>query len=179
MNYRLSKSRKKRPVPEGWAGTEDVSSGQQLQSLDSSAPDSSSLAVGPGLTAVSGKGGDVAVYSHDGDKIQLVHSFNIGSPIMETVYAEPNLVFGTSKGEVKIYTTAGVQLASFSEHAGAVTGLALHPGGVILVSVGLDKSFAYYDVTAFRTVLRRYTDSCKLTSSFFFMCPATRCSNSR
>lgn len=115
------------------------------------------------MSVVSGGGGDVAVYSHNGDKIQLVRSFNIGSPITETVYAEPNIVFGTSKGEVKIYTTAGVELASFSEHAGAVTGLALHPGGVILLSVGADKSFAYYDVKAFRTVFRKYTASCKLT----------------
>ncbi|KAH8902966.1 Prp19-domain-containing protein [Coniochaeta sp. PMI_546] len=163
---KLSKSRKKRPVPDGWASTEDVSSAQQIQDTDSAAPDSTSLAVGHELSVVSGKGGDVAVYSHDGDKIQLVRSFNIGSPITETVYAEPNIVFGTSKGEVKIYTTAGVELASFSEHAGAVTGLALHPGGVILLSVGADKSFAYYDVKAFRTVFRKYTASSLSTCAF-------------
>ncbi|OIW34196.1 Prp19-domain-containing protein [Coniochaeta ligniaria NRRL 30616] len=160
---KLSKSRKKRPVPEGWAGTDDVSSGEQIQKADSSAPGSISLAVGDELTAISGKGGDVAVYSRDGEE---VHSFNVGSPITELVYAEPNIVCGTSKGEVKIYTTAGAELASFSEHAGAVTGLALHPGGVILLSVGSDKSFVYYDVKTLRTVFRRWTSSSLTTCAF-------------
>jgi pre-mRNA-processing factor 19 len=112
--------------------------------------------------AIGGKGGDVAIYSNDAQK-QLLHSFNADSPITQLICADDNIVVGTAKGEVKIYTPQGSELASFSEHAGPVTGLALHPGSTILISVGSDKSFTYYDINALRTVFRRYTGSGKLS----------------
>jgi pre-mRNA-processing factor 19 len=58
--------------------------------------------------------------------------------------------------------SSGSEVASFSDHAGPVTGLALHPGGLILASVGSDKSFVFYDLSALRTVFRSFTDSRKL-----------------
>lgn len=155
-------------MPEGWASAEDISSAQQIQKTDSSVSGSSSLAVSPEFTAIGGKGGDVAVYSNAAEK-ELVHSFNVGSAITQLIFADENIVLGTAKGEVKIYTTQGSELASFSEHAGPVTGLARHPGSTILLSVGADKSFIFYDMDALRTVFRRYTTSCKLFLSHKFL----------
>lgn len=92
-----------------------------------------------------------------------MHSFNAGSDITQLIFADENIVLGTAKGEVKIYTPQGSELASFSEHAGPVTGLALHPSSTILLSVGTDKSFIFYDINALRTVFRRFTGSCRLS----------------
>jgi hypothetical protein len=54
---------------------------------------------------------------------------------------------------------AGQSVASFTNHAGAATGLALHPCGDLLVSVGVDKSFVYYDLEKLTVISQVYTDS--------------------
>lgn len=55
----------------------------------------------------------------------------------------------------------GQAVASFTSHAGAATGLALHPCGDLLLSVGVDKSFVYYDLSSMTVVSQVYTDSGK------------------
>ena len=55
----------------------------------------------------------------------------------------------------------GVEVSSFSGHAGAVTALALHPSGDILASVGVDKNYTFYDLTSSVQVLQISTDSRK------------------
>lgn len=62
----------------------------------------------------------------------------------------------TSSGTVKVF---GDGEATFTSHAGSANGLALHPGGGILASVGVDKSFVLYDLEAGKAVTQIYTDS--------------------
>ncbi|KAB5518067.1 WD40-repeat-containing domain protein [Coniochaeta sp. 2T2.1] len=163
---KLSKSRKKRPAPEGWATAEDVSSAQQTYNSDSLVPESTSLATDDTWTAIGGRGGDVAVLSSEGDALKLAQSFNIGSPVTTTIVSEGSVIAGTAKGEVKVYTTQGAAKASFSEHAGPVTGVASHPSKQLLVSVGSDKSFVFYDIQNSRTLYRKFTDSSLTTVAF-------------
>jgi pre-mRNA-processing factor 19 len=48
---------------------------------------------------------------------------------------------------------------TFTSHAGSANGLALHPSGDILASVGVDKSFVFYDLPGGKPVTQVYTDS--------------------
>lgn len=48
---------------------------------------------------------------------------------------------------------------TFTSHAGSANGLALHPSGDILASVGVDKSFVFYDLVGGSSVTQVYTDS--------------------
>ncbi len=154
---RLTKGRKKRPVPEGWATVDEISNFEQTAFNALSVPDASSLALENDYAAVSGLKGNVGIYSIEADKLE--RSLDLQEPITDTIWTGARIIFSTYNAHVKIYES-GAEVKSFTEHAGAVTGLALHPGGDIFASVGADKSFVFYDLTALKRVLRIYTDSC-------------------
>lgn len=86
----------------------------------------------------------------------------VGSPITDAIWAGSKTIVGTSDGAVKVFEN-GVEMSSFSGHAGQVTALALHPSGDILASVGVDKSYIIYDLTSNTQALQITTDSCKTT----------------
>lgn len=81
-------------------------------------------------------------------------------------------VVATSSGVIKIFNS-GEEHASFTEHAGAVTGLSLHPCGSILGSVSVDKSFAFYDLESMRLAARVYTNSRECRRFVFSTCTLT------
>ena len=111
------------------------------------------------LALLGGKDGSAGVFSIS--QSLLVQEFSAGSSVTETLWAGSKAVVGTSAGTVKVFEN-GTESASFSGHAGEVTGLALHAGGEILASVGVDKSYIFYDLTTSTQVLQVYTDSGKL-----------------
>lgn len=78
-------------------------------------------------------------------------------------------VIAKSTGEVAVVDN-GQAVASFTSHAGAATGLALHPCGDLLVSVGVDKSFVYYDLAKMTVISQVYTDSGMLFKVQHQMC---------
>lgn len=88
----------------------------------------------------------------------MERSLDIGEPVTCTVWTGSKVILGTSKGSVKVLDS-GSEVASFHVHAGAVTGLTVHPGGRILASVGVDKSFVFYDLETLQQVSRGYTDA--------------------
>ena len=107
--------------------------------------------------------GDVAIFSiASGTKER---DLKINEPITDTVWSGSKIMFSTSKGSVKVIEN-GSEVASFSEHAGAATALSLHPGGNLLASVGTDKTFVFYDLTALKRATRVYS-SAPLTACAF------------
>ena len=89
----------------------------------------------------------------------VVHELEVGSgTVTDAVWAGDRAVFATSAGNVKIFDR-GSEIASFSGHAGRVTALALHPSGDILASVGVDKTYIFYDLTTSTQALQIATDS--------------------
>ena len=84
----------------------------------------------------------------------------MGSSVTDSLWAGNRTVTGTSAGDVKIFED-GNELASFSWHAGEVTGLALHASGDILASVGVDKSYILYDLVSSAKLLQIFTNSGK------------------
>lgn len=86
----------------------------------------------------------------DGSSVNAVVAYTQGVKTLSIV--------AKSTGEVSVLDN-GEAVASFTSHAGAVTGLSLHPCGDLLLSVGVDKSFVYYDLAGMAVVSQVYTDS--------------------
>lgn len=84
----------------------------------------------------------------------------VGTTITDAIWAGNKAIVGTSAGTVKAFEN-GVETSSFSGHAGEVTALALHPSGDIFASVGMDKSYIFYDLMSYTQALQITTDSCK------------------
>ena len=96
----------------------------------------------------------------------MIQEFSVGSSVTDSSWAGNRTVTGTSAGTVKIFED-GNELASFSGHAGEVTGLALHASGDILASVGVDKSYILYDLISSAKLLQIFTNSGKPTVDSF------------
>lgn len=153
---RLSKSRKKRPIPEGWTAAQDVAAFQIGTSNALPVPQTTTLTVQGAYAAIAGLEGNVAIYSVEADKLE--RSLSIEEPVTGATWAGAKVIFATAKGSVKIFDS-GKEVASFSDHAGPVTGLSVHPSNDILASVGSDKSFVFYDLINLQRVTRVYTNS--------------------
>lgn len=145
-------------MPEGWVSADEIAAFDKVASEDSPVQQASSIGLEGDYAAISGLQGDVAIFSVEAAKVE--RSLKVNEPITDTLWTGSRVIFATSKGSVKIYEN-GSEIASFSEHAGPATGLALHPCGDLLASVGSDKSFVLYDLSTLKRVSRVYTDSCK------------------
>lgn len=155
---KLSKSRKKRPVPEGWATAEDVSTFAISTESASNVEQPTTLSVEEDYAAVGGLGGHVAIYSIEANKVE--RSMQVSEPVTDSIWKGSRVVFATAKGSVKVFEN-GSEVVSFSDHAGPATALAMHPSGDILASVGSDKSFVFYDLVALKRATRVFSNSCK------------------
>jgi len=162
-SIRLSKTRRKRTVPEDWATRETLQSFTPLHSPKSALVGARTFALNPSgdLALLGGSDGKAGVFSIEAG--QIVQQFEAGSPITDALWVGSKAVLGTSAGAVKVFEN-GMEVSSFSGHAGEVTALALHPSGEILASVGPDKSYIFYDLTASVQALRVSTDSGKITN---------------
>ena len=154
---RLSKTRRKRAVPEGWPTLHDV----EGYGVGSTSPH-----LFPGATCLALDGEGQLVLSGDSQGIvgawslvknQVRESFNVGdnSAITGAAWYGSKTVVSTSSGTVRV----GENEHTFTCHAGSVNGLALHPCGDILASVGVDRSFVFYDLAGGSPVTQVYTDS--------------------
>ncbi|KAM0281814.1 hypothetical protein ACHAQH_003303 [Verticillium albo-atrum] len=159
----LSKSRKKRPVPEGWATSEELAAFQTTASTTLPVPHTSSLALEGDYAAIAGPEGNAAIYSIDSDKLE--RHVQVGQPITDTVWTGSKLIFSTTQGTVKIFES-GSEVASLAENSGAVTALGLHPLGDLLAFVGQDKSIVFYDLSTMSRVSRTYCDTALTCCAF-------------
>lgn len=159
---RLSKTRKKRTVPQGWATADDVASFAVSTTNSLPVSQATTVSVSEGYAAVGGLQGDIAIYSIDSDTVE--RSLQINEPVTKSIWDGTRVYFATSKGSVKVFEN-GSEIASFSDHAGPVTGLSIHPSKEILASIGSDKSFIFYDLVNLRRVRRVFTNSGKFIAA--------------
>ncbi|KAI0127302.1 WD40-repeat-containing domain protein [Xylariales sp. AK1849] len=160
---KLSKSRKRRPVPAGWATTDHVSTFSVATESSTSIDQATTLSLNEGYAAVGGLQGHVAIYSIEADEVE--RSLQVNEPVTDSIWDGAKVIFSTAKGSVKVIES-GSEVASFTDHAGPATGLAIHPSRDILASVGSDKSFVFYDLAKLKRVTRVYTDSSFTTCAF-------------
>ncbi|KAL2075670.1 hypothetical protein VTL71DRAFT_613 [Oculimacula yallundae] len=153
---KLSKSRRKRPVPDNWVDAETIEKFGVASASKELYPGASSLALNEAgeLVIFGGSDGLAGVYSIAEEKVQ--QSFKAGSAVTDAVWYGNQPIVATAAGAVKVF---GQTETTFTSHAGSANGLALHPSGDILASVGVDKSFVFYDLVAGKAVTQIYTDS--------------------
>ena len=157
---RLSKTRRKRPVPEDWATTEDLEAFAPVQSTESQCSDVHSIAMDSSedLALFGGKGNFTSVYSIS--KKTILKQFETANgAVTDAAWAGSDAITSTSTGHIEIWDDAGSRIGEFQEHSGAATALALHPSGDIAASVGADKRIVFYDLAQSTTALKIYTDS--------------------
>ncbi|KAF2966705.1 hypothetical protein GQX73_g6877 [Xylaria multiplex] len=160
---RLSKSRKKRPVPEEWTTPDDITTFAVEASNSLPVAKPTTLASEGGYGAIGGLEGEVAIYSVEADKLE--RSFTVGEPVTDSIWEGPKIFFSTAKGSVKVFES-GSEIASFTDHSGPATGLAMHPSKAILASVGADKSFVFYDIENLQRATRVYTNAALTACAF-------------
>lgn len=160
--YSLSKSRKKRPVPEGWVSANEVSAFEPTTINSLPVPQATSLDLEGSYAVAGGLNGEAAIYSIDADNVE--RTVPVNEPVTDTLWAGSKVFFATSQGNIKVYE-AGNEIGTLSEHAGAASGLSLHPSGELLASVGTDKSIVFYQLETMKRVSRAYADACKLDLS--------------
>ncbi|KAL3474133.1 hypothetical protein BJX99DRAFT_232234 [Aspergillus californicus] len=161
----LSKSRRKRPVPEGWATSEAISTYKPAQSTDPIYPGGKTLSVNPAgdSALIETAEGVVGVYSLS--QKQVIHSLQTNGPVTGAIWAGEKAVIASSTGTVKVFES-GQETASFNSHAGAATDLALHPTGDIVASVGVDKSYVLYDLTTNSVIVQNFSDASLISAQF-------------
>lgn len=120
-----------------------------------------SLAVNATCDAVllGGREGKIGVYSIS--QHTVTEELNVGpARVTDTLWAGTRAIVSTSSGYIKIFDH-GQEIATLSGHAGEVTALAVHPSGDILASVGVDKSYIFYDLTSNTVATQVLTDAGK------------------
>ncbi|CAK7205364.1 hypothetical protein SEUCBS139899_008134 [Sporothrix eucalyptigena] len=164
---KLSKSRKKRATPADWATNDDVATFTTIASDDIPVTRATSLTVEAAdrqYAAIAGLDGNVGIYAVAAHSLE--RTLAVGEPLTTALWTEgTRIVLGTAKGAVKIYE-AGAEKASIVCHAGAITGLAVHPAGRILASVGNDKTIVFYDLEEGASVSRAHSSASLTTCAF-------------
>ena len=158
---RLSKTRRKRVLPDDWATPENVQAFKPIEKSKSLYPGARSLSIDESgdMVLLGGDNGVAGVYSASQNRI--VQEIEVGSgAVTDAVWAGTRAVVSTSSGVIKVFDGAS-EVASFSGHAGKVTALALHPSGDMLASVGVDRSYILYDLTSYEQATQIYTDAGK------------------
>jgi pre-mRNA-processing factor 19 len=155
---RLFSTRRKRPIPDGWATTEDITSFDIASTTEPLYPGSTAVSVDEsGEHALFGGADGVAgVYSISQQKV--VRALKVGTPVTHTLWWASRAVVATATGSIKIFENDD-EIAQVGSHAGAVTSIALHPSKTILASTGTDKRFIFYDLYNFQTVSQVYTEA--------------------
>lgn len=160
---RLSKSRRKRPMPAEWADVETIRELKPASKSEPICPGSNYLAFDEAtdLAIIGGLAGVINIFSLRENKVH--QSFDVSSVITSAIWHGSQAIVSTSSGEVKILGTDGT---SFQSHSGSATCLALHPCGTILASAGVDKSFVLYDLEKNKPINQVYTDSELICAEF-------------
>eukprot|EP00191_Tetraselmis_sp_GSL018_P012099 CAMPEP_0177611664 /NCGR_PEP_ID=MMETSP0419_2-20121207/20654_1 /TAXON_ID=582737 /ORGANISM="Tetraselmis sp., Strain GSL018" /LENGTH=500 /DNA_ID=CAMNT_0019107493 /DNA_START=165 /DNA_END=1667 /DNA_ORIENTATION=- len=155
---KLSKSRKKRTIPEGTAGQDDI----EALALASSHPLHKTtkgginhiaicpFVAGSKLLATAGNDGTVQVF--DGDKGQVVgelagHSKRVNN--VAFVGGPDALITASADSTVRMWKGGDESFECVhvcKEHSQDVQGLTLHPTGKFFISASADATWAFYDV---------------------------------
>ena len=109
------------------------------------------------LALLGGSGGVAEVVSISQKKI--IRTLKAGSgTVTDGLWAGDRVVLATSTGTVAVFEN-DMEVSNFAGHAGEATSIALHPSREILASVGLDKSYIFYDLVSSTIATQLYTDS--------------------
>ncbi|QIW95230.1 hypothetical protein AMS68_000748 [Peltaster fructicola] len=162
----LSSTRRKRPVPADWATGESIASYEFGATVDTQFTGAKALAVDSSGDMVLTGDSDGAVAVYDIKQGAFVTRSNLGAgAITGGAWARDATVFSTANGAV-VVANEGNATATFHQHAGVATDVAVHPTGEIIASVGADKSYVLYDLAGSVVLTQVYTDTELTTVAF-------------
>ncbi|KAI4144901.1 MAG: hypothetical protein L6R39_003990 [Caloplaca ligustica] len=163
---KLSKTRRKRTPPEGWVTADALSSFVPVDKSNALYAGARSFALNTrgDFALLGGKDGKLGISSVSEKTISQEMEAGPGS-VTDALWIGDRAAAATTAGNVKIWEN-GTEVATFSGHAGEVTALAIHPSSDILASVGLDKSYIFYDLTINRVATQVLTDAALTTAAF-------------
>ncbi|CAI7574723.1 unnamed protein product [Penicillium bialowiezense] len=161
----LSKTRRKRAVPENWASSEVISTFKPTETSEALYPGGRALSVNSTgeLALVGGVDGVVGVYSLA--QKSVVQTLKTDGPVTDAKWAGEKAVVGSATGSIKVFEN-GSEVASFQAHAGEVTAVAVHATGDIVASVGVDKSYVIYDLATNTVASQIFTGAALLSVNF-------------
>ncbi|KAJ5800099.1 uncharacterized protein N7518_002167 [Penicillium psychrosexuale] len=161
----LSKTRRKRAVPEGWASSEAISTFKPSEVSEPLYPGGRALSINPtgDLVLVGGVDGVAGVYSLS--QKSVVQTLKTDGPVIDATWAGNKAVVASSTGSVKVFEN-GAEVASFASHSGEVTAVTVHATGDIAASVGVDKSYVLYDLATNTVVSQIFCDAALLSVNF-------------
>ena len=156
---RLQGTRRKRPVPNDWATGDIIQTYDVKSTADTQFTGAKTLAVDEtgDFFLCGDSDGDIGVY--DLKQGAFTTRSNVGAGAVTCgAWANDKPVIATSSGAV-VVTQGGSVQANFHQHAGAATDVAVHPGGDILASVGIDKSYVLYDLQQSKVLTQIFGDA--------------------
>ncbi|KAJ5874175.1 uncharacterized protein N7529_002605 [Penicillium soppii] len=161
----LSKTRRKRAVPEGWASSEVISTFKPTETSEALYPGGRALSVNSTgeLALVGGVDGVVGVYSLA--QKSVVQTLKMDGPVTDATWAGDKAVVSSATGSVKVFEN-GAEVASFNAHAGEATAVAVHATGDLVASVGVDKSYVLYDLATNKVASQIFSDAALLSVNF-------------
>lgn len=131
----------------------DVAAGSQSIALDKSGD----------LVLFGGSDGTAGVFSVSEKKV-TARLEGAGGAVTDVQWIGSRIAIASSSGAVQVFDD-GAEVSSFTRHAGAVTAVAVHPSGEILASVGVDKSFVFYDLEKSVVASQTFTNTSESLSS--------------
>ncbi|CAI6341004.1 unnamed protein product [Periconia digitata] len=154
----LFATRRKRPIPNGWATNDEVTAFDVKANVPPLYPGSTNVTMDESgdLALFGGTDGVAGIYSLQ--QARVIHTLKCGTPVTATAWWGSKAIVATAAGTVKVFEN-GDEVAQMGSHAGAVTSISLHPSGAILASAGADKRFALYDLATYKTVSQVYTEA--------------------
>ena len=103
-----------------------------------------------------GSDGRAGVYSISQRKV--VNTIDGGSgSITDGLWVDERTILASSTGFVAVFKEDS-KVSEFAGHAGGVNAIALHPSGDLLASVGVDKSYIFYDLASSSQATQIFTD---------------------
>ena len=153
-------------MPKDWATPDNIQAFAPIMKIQNPYEGARTICVDAAndLVLLGGTEGKAGVFSISGNK--MTEEFSVGSPVTSALWAGGKAVVATSTGTIKVFEN-GTEMATLSGHAGEVSDMALHPSGEILASVGVDKSFIFYDLQTSTQALQVGTTSGKNKQNTF------------
>ena len=116
------------------------------------------------LVLMGGSDGRAGVYSISQRKVVNTIDGGLGS-ITDGLWVDERTILASSTGSITVFKKDS-KVSEFTGHAGGVNAIALHPSGDLLASVGVDKSYIFYDLASSSQATQIFTDCGKYSLPF-------------